>query len=438
MKTSSLNGLFFVLTLALSNVIACADNTTPVLGGSTAVGASPDTPLCEQNGGQMYARGEHCGSTRESACTTDGMCVSQDSGAYGHKSGALIALDSSDDLNKNAAGNCGPVGLWYCSNSTLDGVPYAGLWFCSVSKGADGKLVLKAMPKPCAADQVCKIDLARSAPNYGWCGPKDECAVDGDCKADDGNACTKNTCQGGKCMDVPLANGTSCADADMCNGAETCVDSKCTSGSPVVCVNTNPCLTTKCDPLDGACSFPAVPNGTSCADANLCNGAETCVDGTCTPGTSVTCDDGKSCNGLEACGLDGKCVPGDNAQASTQCDDGNPCTGPDACDGNGTCASTTKNCADDDVCTADSCDAAGICQHTTMPESSACGENMVCVNTKSCQSVDDTCGTSGAKACRIINGKEGAYTCMVAEGSTLGVWSLQTECLIACADGVCL
>jgi subtilisin-like proprotein convertase family protein len=63
-----------------------------------------------------------------------------------------------------------------------------------------------------------------------------------------------------------------------------------------------------------------------CNDGNLCNGAETCVAGVCTPGTAINCDDGQFCT-IDSCD-----PPTGNCQhAANPCDDGVVCT-LDSCD----------------------------------------------------------------------------------------------------------
>src|SRR5262249_9233983 len=112
--------------------------------------------------------------------------------------------------------------------------------------------------------------------------------------------------------------GTSCADANVCNGAETCASSVCVPGTPLTCTDGDPCTLDTCDPVDG-CVFPAdpcndddscttdscdsqggcqhapAPDGASCANDDPCDGAETCQGGVCQPGTPPVCDDGDTC-----------------------------------------------------------------------------------------------------------------------------------------------
>jgi hypothetical protein len=92
------------------------------------------------------------------------------------------------------------------------------------------------------------------------------CSTPADC-GDDGNACTTETCTNGVCA-TPLVH---CGD------------------------DGNPCTSDACDPATGACPFAPEPDGTSCADIDLCNGGETCQAGTCVPGSPPSCDDGNAC-----------------------------------------------------------------------------------------------------------------------------------------------
>ena len=96
-----------------------------------------------------------------------------------------------------------------------------------------------------------------------------------------------------------MPNGTSCADGDLCNGNETCSVGICTAGRPLDCDDANVCTTDSCDPVSG-CQNSALVDGTSCADGNLCNGDETCQSGICTPGAALNCNDSNVCT-MDSC-----------------------------------------------------------------------------------------------------------------------------------------
>ena len=83
-----------------------------------------------------------------------------------------------------------------------------------------------------------------------------------------------------------------------------------------------------------------------CSDGLYCNGAETCVDNICQPGTSPNCaDDGLFCNGSEFCDEAGDACAstGDPCGAGTVCDEGQDSCVPLTC-GNQVC-DLGENCA---------------------------------------------------------------------------------------------
>ncbi|MFN8544789.1 MAG: S8 family serine peptidase [Candidatus Binatia bacterium] len=136
----------------------------------------------------------------------------------------------------------------------------------------------------------------------------------------DGNACTADTCNSATgCQHANEPDGTACPDTTVCNGAETCQSGTCTAGTPLTCTDGLVCTLDTCDPVAG-CQYPPDPcsdgnactadscteltgcqhdnvaDGTSCADSDPCNGAETCMSGTCTAGTPLVCDDDDQCS----------------------------------------------------------------------------------------------------------------------------------------------
>ncbi|MCC6876763.1 MAG: PKD domain-containing protein, partial [Sandaracinaceae bacterium] len=147
---------------------------------------------------------------------------------------------------------------------------------------------------------------------------------------------------------TPLCAGTSvatcvagalslsaCDDGDSCNGSETCESAQCVAGSPPLLEDGNPCTLDTCDPTTGVAHAPS-PAGTSCADDDLCNGAESCDGaGACTPATPLPTDDGNACT-ADACdpvaGVIHVSLP-----EGTLCEDADPCNGIETCNGAGVC-----------------------------------------------------------------------------------------------------
>jgi hypothetical protein len=145
-----------------------------------------------------------------------------------------------------------------------------------------------------------------------------------------------------------------CDDGDVCNGLETCVASQCVAGTPLDCDDGNPCTTDTCDPILG-CQHANTADGTSCADTDLCDGAETCQSGVCTEGAPLVCDDGNACT-------DDTCVPATGClytNNTSVCDDGVACTGNDVCT-DGTC-SGVDTCANGMTCN----HATGVCESSS-------------------------------------------------------------------------
>ncbi len=64
------------------------------------------------------------------------------------------------------------------------------------------------------------------------------------------------------CVTVPVADGQPCGDADVCDGAESCLAGVCTAGAPLDCSDGDGCTVDSCDPTAGCshlrtCGSPA-------------------------------------------------------------------------------------------------------------------------------------------------------------------------------------
>ena len=238
----------------------------------------------------------------------------------------------------------------------------------------------------------------------------------------DGNACTKDICQGADgCTHEALDEGE-CVDGDACTVGDHCEAGICV-GSPVACDDDNPCTDDVCDGL-GGCNFTA--NTADCDDGDPCTVADQCKSNQCV-GTPITCDcqnqgdcgaleDGDLCNGTLVCNTDSlpflcqvdqetvsQCPPPEGPHAfclqevcdpSTggcgiapahegfACDDGDACTVGDHCV-EGICEpGVAPLCADNNPCTDDSCDADEGCQFT--PNETPCSDADTCTANDAC------------------------------------------------------
>ncbi|HEY3354144.1 MAG TPA: RHS repeat-associated core domain-containing protein [Polyangia bacterium] len=177
------------------------------------------------------------------------------------------------------------------------------------------------------------------------------------------------TCVNGGCDYTPKANGTACDDGTVCNGHETCQAGVCTAGTPLVCTDFNPCTTDTCDPVAG-CQHTNVPNGTACDDGTVCNGRETCQAGECRMGTPLLCNDPNPCT-TDTCDPVAGCQH-TNVPDGTACDDGTVCNGHETCHFGVCTAGIPLWCNDLNPCTTDSCDPVAGCQHSPAPADTIC------------------------------------------------------------------
>ncbi len=150
---------------------------------------------------------------------------------------------------------------------TITGVPVCGNGQVETGEACDGGACCTAGCQLAAAGTVCR-------PAAGACDVAESCSGTG-------AACPANGF---------AANGTSCSDGDVCNGAETCQAGSCGTGTPLTCSDGNVCTDDTCIPTSG-CVF--TNNTAPCSDGIACT-SDVCSNGACT-GTPA-CPAGESCN----------------------------------------------------------------------------------------------------------------------------------------------
>jgi len=195
-------------------------------------------------------------------------------------------------------------------------------------------------------------------------------------------------CTGG-CLTDP-----ECDDGLYCNGAETCVGGTCQSGTAPNCNDGVGCTSDSCNEATDSCDN--VPNNAACDDGLWCNGTETCnatLD--CQAGTAPNCNDGVGCT-VDSCneGTD-SC---DNVPNNASCSDGVFCNGAETCDTLLDCqAGTAVDCTDGVGCTADSCnEATDSCDN--VPNNAACDDGLWCNGAETCHATLD-CQSGTAPNC---------------------------------------
>ncbi len=105
-------------------------------------------------------------------------------------------------------------------------------------------------------------------------GMTNACTVDSDCE--DSNPCTDDACVATACQ---WTNNTlPCDDATICNGLESCSNGSCTSGTPLDCEDHNTCTDDSCDAVLGCQN---VENVLACNDGDACTAGDLCDSGVC-------------------------------------------------------------------------------------------------------------------------------------------------------------
>jgi hypothetical protein len=431
-----------------------------------------------------------------------------------------LCISSVSNLCKPCAGNAdckspggqedvcvdyGPEGS-FCGGVCLEDEDCPWGFSCAEAESVDGvelmQCVADAGTCPCAAKSVT---LGLSTPctttsEWGICYGKRVCAeaglsdcdalvaieescngFDDDCDGDidepteldgnlinlceDGNPCTLDSCKGTDgCLYENLEDGE-CMDGDACTIGDHCDQGTCL-GTPIDCVDDDPCTDDSCDGL-GGCKYEL--NNADCDDADPCTVADECLEGTCS-GFPIPCDcavdddcqpleDDDLCNGYLVCDndelpyqckiqadsvvecpqpegfdapclkatcnpLDGSCsmVPDNDGFA---CDDGAPCTLGDYCL-DGICKPGVEaNCNDGNPCTDDSCDPAQDgCVNVNNTE--PCEDTSMCT-------VGDTCENGICSAGPVVNCDDGNPCTDDSCDPALGCVNLPVDVL--CDDG---
>jgi MYXO-CTERM domain-containing protein len=293
---------------------------------------------------------------------------------------------------------------------------------------------------------VCQLGDTVSACGISISNAAVKCAT---CK--DGNPCTADACNAvGKCVAPAEPDGRACPNATKCDGDETCKGGNCQAVANFMCpTDNNACHAPSCDPVTGCAQQNLT--GTTCPDANLCNGTEKCNNGVCNvPGTPKNCNDnnpctfddcdpktggcihtplaagelcenGDVCDGIGVCDDNAKCVvqpaqPCDNSDpckvvgcdkvkgcvvtsfTAAACNDGDPCTTVDKCNGAGTCVgSVPQKCDDGNECTTDSCVKGQGCKAVAVTDGGTCDDGNDCSTGDTCMA--GKCKSSGGKTC---------------------------------------
>jgi RHS repeat-associated protein len=176
-------------------------------------------------------------------------------------------------------------------------------------------------------------------------------AANGASCADDGNACTRDVCNGTSitCQHPAGNAGAVCrAVAGDCDLAETCtgVSATCPANAfkadGTTCTDDgNACTADRCSGTSAACQHPAGNGGAVCrAASGPCDVTEVCSGAAAICPADAKAPDGTTCSDGNACTLADRC------QAGACTGDPKACAPPNACFVAGTCDPATGACAD--------------------------------------------------------------------------------------------
>ncbi|MCB9730155.1 MAG: hypothetical protein H6744_12680 [Deltaproteobacteria bacterium] len=333
--------------------------------------------------------GPDTSTTADASDTTDGSAAVDGDG------GSAPGPDASPDATTDAEVGCATGAP--CD----DGDPCTTDDVCDAAGACAGTAISCDDGLTCTAD-ACKEGACTHTLGGGYClreGDTPVCVSSLASPPD--NSCVFCDLSAGSPAWKPFADGAPCSDGDACTKGDVCELGACITTSAVQCPNTNPCVSSTCEPSVGCVDSPLdVP----CDDGDPCTVGDLCAAGACTAGAGeldcddadpctldgctpevgcwhvpdTKCDDGEACT-VDTCQPDGSCT---NEPFSGPCEDGDLCTSGEVC-ADGVCAGGVPvSCDDDEECTADGCDPATGCTHFYV--GGACDDGYSC-------SIEDTC-----------------------------------------------
>ncbi len=244
------------------------------------------TAQCDGHGAIVKVNNDADLPVDGNACTSD-VCTSGAPTNPNQPSGtvcgtALLCDDNGTCVGCNTASDCGTnteCKTFTCSNTHQCGVSYTASGTAAGTQTAGN-----CQKSTCdGAGNISNVPDATDTP------------------ADDGNACTDETCVSGAPQHPAKSNGTTCSDGNGCTLSDTCQSGACTAGTAKACTALDECHTAgTCTPATGLCSNPSQPAGTITAaqtsgncQQNQCDGAGNIVSQP--DNTDVPADDGLQC-----------------------------------------------------------------------------------------------------------------------------------------------
>ncbi len=362
--------------------------------------------------------------------------------AFGH---GRVFLDSCSDEECDDGLPCtdDSCDVGGCVHEPLSGAACDDGLFCTLGDACQAGACVGGTVRDCSAgldpctagscDEAADQCVATPRPNGERCGAA-------------GDACAWHECAAGACVPGQASDGEPCSDGSACTQSDACRAGACEAGPALECGPAPDCRSSAgCNPVTGACDYPAHADGTPCADdGNACT-EDGCQAGACVHAPVANDCGGRQCgpspSGCHACGacpegfgcgLDGLCT---DQCAGVTC---GPCQ---ACQG-GACLPLTDGvacAADASPCTADVC-AAGACVHPIVPAGTTCDDGNACTTGDACQG--DACAPGPAVTCAAPAECRTGGACNPVTGAcaydVAPDWTACPDDGSACTDDLCL
>lgn len=246
-------------------------------------------------------------------------------------------------------------GLLFCSLAASSGCSNdSSLAACvSSEECSGGELCISgSCRETCGADNPCSGPLPLCDLTTMLC---EECLTDEDCSE---GLCVDRACQ------PACSSDSDCAGGQECNAARgLCRSIGC--GTSADCLTGETCTAGRCEP-------PECELDTDCPEAG-----RGCIAGVCVPPECIVSDDcprGATCRA-------GVCDP--ECSTDSDCADDRQCNGREVCRTGFCVEGTSVSCADEVLCTVDSCrEPTGLCEHE--PDDSRCGPTSSCYLSSGC------------------------------------------------------
>jgi hypothetical protein len=104
------------------------------------------------------------------------------------------------------------------------------------------------------------------------------------------DTCNVGSCVNGLCGRAPANEYGACDDGLFCTDNDTCIEGTCTGGTSKYCPSLDLCHLGVCDEELKTCKNIAGNDGAQCDDGDLCTASGVCGGGVCAKGPPVSCD----------------------------------------------------------------------------------------------------------------------------------------------------